>query len=81
MRVIRGTGRARFVGGRPSDTRMASATTTLPTRAASVPEGRAFLSKALAAWGCHDKAHDARLLVSELRPTGEGKTTWFTLRL
>ncbi len=122
---------------------LASATTTLPTRAESVPEGRAFLSKSLAAWGCHDKAHDARLLVSELltnavrhaqgpvtlhacrtaaeltvevgdgspllpeprradedeesgrglnlvrviadswgvRPTDEGKTTWFTLRL
>ncbi|CAM5314433.1 PAS domain S-box protein [Streptomyces pilosus] len=122
---------------------LASATTTLPARAASVPEGRAFLSKALAAWDCRDKAHDARLLVSELltnavrhgqgpvtlhacrtadeltvevgdgsphlpeprradedeesgrglnlvrmiadswgvRPTDEGKTTWFTLRL
>ncbi|MFH8448079.1 PAS domain S-box protein [Streptomyces fungicidicus] len=122
---------------------LASVTATLPTRPESVPEGRTFLSKALAAWDCHAQADDARLLLSELltnavqhaqgpvtvhvsrtaaeltvevgdgsshtpeprradedeesgrglnlvrvladswgvRPTDEGKTTWFTLRL
>src|SRR5690606_15792850 len=122
---------------------LASLTTTLATRPESVPEGRAFLTGALDAWGCGEKADDARLLVSELltnavqhaqgpvtlhvcrtagvvtvevgdgsscrpeprradedeecgrglslgrvlagswgvRPTDEGKTTWFTLRL
>ncbi|MFI8091030.1 PAS domain S-box protein [Streptomyces sp. NPDC086080] len=45
---------------------LASATTTLSTRPESVSEGRTFLSKALAAWDCHDKGDDARLLVSEL---------------
>jgi len=122
---------------------LASVTATLPTRPESVPEGRTFLTKALAAWDCHAQADDARLLLSELltnavqhaqgpvtvhvsrtaaeltvevgdgsshtpeprradedeesgrglnlvrvladswgvRPTDDGKTTWFTLRL
>src|SRR5690606_17456419 len=45
---------------------LASLTTTLATRPESVPEGRAFLTGALDAWGCGEKADDARLLVSEL---------------
>lgn len=45
---------------------LASVTTTLSTRPESVPEGRSFLGDALAAWDCHEKADDARLLVSEL---------------
>ncbi|WTE73785.1 PAS domain S-box protein [Streptomyces sp. NBC_01615] len=122
---------------------LSSVTTDLPAVAESVPEGRAFLSKALTSWDCVTTADDARLLLSEIltnavqhaegpiglhvcrtttdltveisdssphlpqprpaaedeesgrglilvraladnwgvRPTDEGKTTWFTLRL
>ncbi|MFF5142969.1 PAS domain S-box protein [Streptomyces sp. NPDC013157] len=121
----------------------AAATTDLPAVASSVPEGRAFLSKALLSWDCTGPADEALLLLSEtltnavqhaegpiglhlcrtatdltvevsdrsphlpqprnaagdeesgrglflvrtladtwgVRPTDEGKTTWFTLRL
>ncbi|MEV5953132.1 PAS domain S-box protein [Streptomyces sp. NPDC051987] len=121
----------------------AAVTTDLPAVASSVPEGRAFLSKALLSWDCTGPADDALLLLSEtltnavqhaegpiglhlcrtateltvevsdrsphlpqprnaagdeesgrglflvrtlaatwgVRPTDEGKTTWFTLRL
>ncbi|MCD7442379.1 PAS domain S-box protein [Streptomyces lincolnensis] len=122
---------------------LASVTTDLRACPESVPEGRAFLSKALTSWDCDQKADDTCLLVSELltnavqhtqgpitlhacrtaaeltvevsdgsphlpeprradddeesgrglnlvrlladdwgvRPTDQGKTTWFTLRL
>ncbi|MFJ1730528.1 PAS domain S-box protein [Streptomyces sp. NPDC088254] len=122
---------------------LAAVTTELPAVAASVPEGRAFLHKALTSWNCAEHADDALLLLSEtltnavlhaegpislrlhrtatdltievgdrspqlpqprqaaeheecgrglilvralaedwgVRPTDEGKTTWFTLRL
>ncbi|WP_206300028.1 PAS domain S-box protein [Streptomyces mangrovisoli] len=122
---------------------LAALTTDLPAEPASVPEGRAFLHKALTSWNCAESADDALLLLSEMltnavqhaegplglhlhrtatdltvevsdrslqlprpriageddesgrglilvralatswgvRPTDEGKTTWFTLRL
>ncbi|GKQ33866.1 PAS domain S-box protein [Streptomyces sp. A012304] len=123
---------------------LAAVSTDLPAVPASVPEGRAFLRRALASWRCADRvADDALLLLSEtltnavqhgegpialhlhrtatgltvevgdrspqlpqprpaerdeesgrglllvrtladgwgVRPTDEGKTTWFTLRL
>ncbi|MFY4722557.1 PAS domain S-box protein [Streptomyces sp. LaBMicrA B280] len=122
---------------------LAAVTTELPAAPASVPEGRAFLRRTLAAWECPAPADDALLLLSEtltnavqhaegpvglrlcrtatdltvevsdrsphlpqprhaagdeehgrglflvrtladgwgVRPTDEGKTTWFTLKL
>ncbi|MHC3469831.1 PAS domain S-box protein [Streptomyces sp. 7R007] len=122
---------------------LAALTTDLPAVPSSVPEGRAFLHKALTSWNCAPRADDALLLLSEtltnavqhaegpiglhlhrtatdltvevsdrsphlpqpriagedeesgrglllvralaaswgVRPTDEGKTTWFTLRL
>ncbi|MFI1926202.1 PAS domain S-box protein [Streptomyces sp. NPDC020377] len=122
---------------------LAAVTTHLPAAPASVPEGRAFLHKALTSWNCAERADDALLLLSEtltnavqhsegpiglhlhrtatdltvevsdpspqlpqprvaveeaesgrglmlvralaaawgVRPTDEGKTTWFTLKL
>ncbi|MHB9864200.1 PAS domain S-box protein [Streptomyces sp. YIM S03343] len=122
---------------------LAALSTDLPALASSVPEGRAFLHKALTLWNCTGGADDALLLLSEtltnavqhaegpltlrlhrnttdltvevddrspqlpqprmagedeesgrglclvralaadwgVRPTDEGKTTWFTLRL
>ncbi|MXM65917.1 MEKHLA domain-containing protein [Streptomyces sp. HUCO-GS316] len=122
---------------------LATLATDLPAVPGSVPEGRAFLTEALAAWSCADTADDALLLLSEtltnavqhaegpiavhlsrtatdltvevsdrsphlpqpriateveesgrglilvralaeswgVRPTDEGKTTWFTLKL
>ncbi|MFF5184568.1 PAS domain S-box protein [Streptomyces sp. NPDC000345] len=122
---------------------LAAVTVDLPAEPASVPEGRAFLHKALTSWNCMSRADDALLLLSEtltnavlhahgpiglhlhrtvtdltvevsdrsphlpqprlateeeesgrglilvralaagwgVRPTDEGKTTWFTLRL
>ncbi|NUR40046.1 MAG: MEKHLA domain-containing protein [Streptomyces sp.] len=122
---------------------LAALTTDLPALPSSVPEGRAFLNKALTAWECGGPAEEARLLLSEIltnavqhaegpiglhlcrtatdltvevsdrsphlpqpriaaqdeesgrglllvraladgwgvRPTDEGKTTWFTLKL
>lgn len=122
---------------------LAAVTTHFPAAPASVPEGRAFLHKALTSWNCADSADDALLLLSEtltnavqhsdgpvglhlhrtatdltvevsdrspqlpqprvavqdaesgrglilvralaadwgVRPTDEGKTTWFTLKL
>ncbi|WP_105967632.1 PAS domain S-box protein [Streptomyces geranii] len=41
-------------------------TTGLAAVATSVPEGRAFLSKALVTWGCAAVAEDALLLLSEI---------------
>jgi anti-sigma regulatory factor (Ser/Thr protein kinase) len=122
---------------------LAALTTELPAVPSSVPEGRAFLRKALTSWDCTTAADDALLLLSEtltnavqhgegpiglrlcrtatdvtvavsdhsshlpqpglaseddecgrglflvrtladswgVRPTDEGKTTWFTLKL
>lgn len=122
---------------------LAAVTTHFPAAPASVPEGRAFLHKALTSWNCTQRADDALLLLSEtltnavqhsegpiglhlhrtatdltvevsdpspqlpqprvaveeaesgrglilvralaagwgVRPTDEGKTTWFTLKL
>ncbi|MGW2613734.1 PAS domain S-box protein [Streptomyces sp. NPDC001500] len=122
---------------------LAAVSTHLPAAPASVPQGRAFLRKALTGWNCADSAADALLLLSEtltnavqhaegpvgvhlhrtatdltvevsdhsaqlpqprtavedeesgrglmlvralaadwgVRPTDEGKTTWFTLKL
>ncbi|MFD7935769.1 PAS domain S-box protein [Streptomyces sp. NPDC059755] len=122
---------------------LAAVTTHFPAAPASVPEGRAFLHKALTSWNCAERADDALLLLSEtltnavqhsegpiglhlhrtatdltvevsdpspqlpqprvaveeaesgrglilvralaagwgVRPTDEGKTTWFTLKL
>jgi PAS domain S-box-containing protein len=122
---------------------LAALSTDLPALASSVPEGRAFLHKALTQWNCAPGAEDALLLLSEtltnavqhaegpltvrlhrtatdltvevddrsphlpqprvagedeesgrglclvrtlaadwgVRPTDQGKTTWFTLRL
>ncbi|MEU9265889.1 PAS domain S-box protein [Streptomyces sp. NPDC048251] len=122
---------------------LAAVTTHFPAAPASVPEGRAFLHKALTSWNCTERADDALLLLSEtltnavrhsegpialhlhrtatdltvevsdpspqlpqprmaveeaesgrglilvralaagwgVRPTDEGKTTWFTLKL
>ncbi|MER6785505.1 PAS domain S-box protein [Streptomyces sp. NPDC000658] len=122
---------------------LAAVSTHLPAAPASVPQGRAFLRKALTVWNCADSAADALLLLSEtltnavqhaegpvgvhlhrtatdltvevsdrsaqlpqprtavedeesgrglmlvralaadwgVRPTDEGKTTWFTLKL
>ena len=48
------------------DAPLAAVTTTLPARPESVPEGRAFLSKALTSWDCVGVADDARLLLSEI---------------
>jgi PAS domain S-box-containing protein len=125
------------------DVPLATVTTNLPAIPDSVPEGRAFLGKALTSWDCTEAADDAPLLLSEIltnavqyaqgpiglhvcrtdteltvevsdrsphlpqprpaaedeesgrglilvraladswgaRPTDEGKTTWFTLKL
>ena len=40
-------------------------TTELPAVPSSVPEGREFLTKALASWGCAGSADHALLLLSE----------------
>ncbi|MFD5813769.1 PAS domain S-box protein [Streptomyces sp. NPDC127038] len=45
---------------------LATVNTDLPAVPESVPEGRAFLSKALTAWDCVRSADDARLLLSEV---------------
>jgi PAS domain S-box-containing protein len=45
---------------------LATISTDLPAAPESVPEGRAFLSKALTAWDCVPSADDARLLLSEI---------------
>ncbi|GGZ83990.1 PAS domain S-box protein [Streptomyces echinoruber] len=45
---------------------LAALTTTLPAVPASVREGRAFLGRVLAAWGCTAVADDALLLLSEI---------------
>lgn len=44
---------------------LAALATDLPAEAASVPEGRAFLHKALTSWNCTANADDALLLLSE----------------
>ncbi|MEV6176924.1 PAS domain S-box protein [Streptomyces sp. NPDC052015] len=44
---------------------LAAVSTDLPAVPASVPEGRAFLHKALTSWDCADRADDALLLLSE----------------
>ncbi|MFD9004974.1 PAS domain S-box protein [Streptomyces sp. NPDC059582] len=44
---------------------LAALATDLPAEAASVPEGRAFLHKALTSWNCATNADDALLLLSE----------------
>ncbi|MET7780502.1 PAS domain S-box protein [Streptomyces mirabilis] len=48
------------------DAPLAAVSLDLPAIPDSVPEGRAFLSKALTSWGCATKADDARLLLSEV---------------
>ncbi|MCX4462088.1 PAS domain S-box protein [Streptomyces sp. NBC_01340] len=48
------------------DAPLAAVTVDLPAVPDSVPEGRAFLSKALTSWGCTTRADDARLLLSEV---------------
>ncbi|MFJ8008521.1 SpoIIE family protein phosphatase [Streptomyces fagopyri] len=48
------------------DAPLAAVTTGLPALPESVPEGRAFLSKALTSWDCTGPADDARLLLSEV---------------
>jgi PAS domain S-box-containing protein len=48
------------------DAPLAAVTLDLPAVPDSVPEGRAFLSKALTSWGCTTRADDARLLLSEV---------------
>ncbi|MGW3911041.1 SpoIIE family protein phosphatase [Streptomyces sp. NPDC005070] len=45
---------------------LATVNTDLPAVPESVPEGRAFLSKALTAWDCVPAGDDARLLLSEV---------------
>ncbi|MGH1551655.1 ATP-binding protein [Streptomyces sp. L7] len=45
---------------------LATATMELPARAPAVAEGRSFVLKTLTAWDCTHRAHDARLLVSEV---------------
>jgi PAS domain S-box-containing protein len=45
---------------------LAAVSTDLPATPASVPEGRAFLGKALTGWDCGRMADDARLLLSEI---------------
>jgi anti-sigma regulatory factor (Ser/Thr protein kinase) len=45
---------------------LATVSTDLPATPASVPEGRAFLGKALTGWDCGRMADDARLLLSEI---------------
>jgi anti-sigma regulatory factor (Ser/Thr protein kinase) len=45
---------------------LATVNTDLPAVPESVPEGRAFLGKALTAWDCVRAADDARLLLSEV---------------
>ncbi|MET9409822.1 PAS domain S-box protein [Streptomyces sp. NPDC002935] len=45
---------------------LATVSTDLPAAPESVPEGRAFLSKALTTWNCAPTADDARLLLSEI---------------
>lgn len=44
---------------------LAAVTTHFPAAPASVPEGRAFLHKALTSWNCTERADDALLLLSE----------------
>ncbi|MEW2044260.1 SpoIIE family protein phosphatase [Streptomyces sp. NPDC005476] len=44
---------------------LAAVTTHFAATPASVPEGRAFLHKALTSWNCTDNADDALLLLSE----------------
>ncbi|WNZ06651.1 PAS domain S-box protein [Streptomyces sp. 11x1] len=44
---------------------LASVTTDLPAVPSSVPEGRAFLTKALTSWDCAEPADHALLLLSE----------------
>ncbi|MCZ4508187.1 MEKHLA domain-containing protein [Streptomyces sp. ActVer] len=48
------------------DAPLAAVTTDLPAVPDSVPEGRAFLTKALTSWDCTATADDARLLLSEI---------------
>ncbi|MGW6491108.1 SpoIIE family protein phosphatase [Streptomyces sp. NPDC055056] len=48
------------------DAPLATAAIDLPAVPESVPEGRAFLSKALTSWDCAPTADDARLLLSEI---------------
>ncbi|MGI3200653.1 PAS domain S-box protein [Streptomyces sp. GLT-R25] len=48
------------------DAPLAAVTTDLPAVPDSVPEGRAFLTKALTSWDCTTTADDARLLLSEI---------------
>ncbi|MCX4903781.1 PAS domain S-box protein [Streptomyces sp. NBC_00878] len=48
------------------DAPLAAVTTDLPAVPDSVPEGRAFLTKALTSWDCTTIADDARLLLSEI---------------
>ncbi|MEV0937578.1 PAS domain S-box protein [Streptomyces phaeochromogenes] len=48
------------------DAPLAAVTTDLPAVPESVPEGRAFLTKALTSWDCTTTADDARLLLSEI---------------
>ncbi|MFF3510716.1 PAS domain S-box protein [Streptomyces sp. NPDC002573] len=45
---------------------LATAATDLPCDPRSVPAGREFLDKTLAAWDCTDRTDDARLLLSEI---------------
>ncbi|MFI1438517.1 PAS domain S-box protein [Streptomyces fructofermentans] len=45
---------------------LATVATELPAAPESVPEGRAFLGRALASWDCTIPADDARLLLSEM---------------
>jgi hypothetical protein len=48
------------------DVPLATVTTNLPAIPDSVPEGRAFLGKALTSWDCTEAADDAPLLLSEI---------------
>ncbi|MCX4992994.1 serine/threonine-protein phosphatase [Streptomyces sp. NBC_00638] len=45
---------------------LATVSTDLPAVPESVPEGRAFLGKAMTSWDCGPTADDARLLLSEI---------------
>ncbi|MGW3814557.1 SpoIIE family protein phosphatase [Streptomyces sp. NPDC005046] len=45
---------------------LATISTDLPAAPESVPEGRAFLGKAMTSWDCGPAADDARLLLSEI---------------